>query len=228
MRLPLEGASDANLPVVEWLTRDELLLHGNTLTVLDFRSEPPATTDILRDIFLLDIEYPLDVWGMDSVHSKDGDGYYIGVQVNHPQNKDGYVYSSKTGQVEVFHHDVSTLIFLAGNQWMRLLKWDDEPTYRDEYELVWLDQSNEQTRLKVEGHVPRAQPQMIPRFLPGTSQLVFSSSQGISLVSIPDGETVGFWELASNADYFDVFPALNGEALVVASSGDGLYYIPLP
>ena len=62
----------------------------------------------------------------------------------------------------------------------------------------------------------------------GSSQLVFSSSQGISLVSIPDGKTTHFWELASNADYFDVTPTPNGEALIIASGGDGLYYIPLP
>lgn len=226
--IPLEGASDANLPIVEWLTRDELLSHGSTLTVLDFRSEPPAATDVLRDIFLLDIAYPLDVWGMDSVRSEDGEGYYIGVQVNHPRNTDAYVYSSETGQVEVFQHDVSTLIFLPDGQWMRLLKWENEPTYRDEYELVWMDRSNEKTRLKVEGHAPRAHPQIFPRYLPGTSQLVFHSSQGISLVSIPDGKTTAFWELSSHAEYFDVFPSPNGEALIVASDRDGLYYIPLP
>lgn len=226
--IPLEGASDANLPIVEWLARDELLLHGSTLTVLDFRSKPPTKTDILKDIFLLDIAYPLDVWGMDSVRSEDGEGYYIGVQVNHPRNTDAYVYSSETGEVEVFQHDVSTLLFFDDGQWMRLLKWEDEPTYRDEYELVWMDRSNEKTRLKVEGHAPRAHPQLFPRYLPGTSQLVFHSSQGISLVSIPDGKTTAFWELSSHAEYFDLFPSPNGEALIVASDRDGLYYIPLP
>ena len=225
--IPLEGASDANLPIVEWLTRDELLLHGTTLTVLDFRSEPPAATDILRDILLLDIAYPFDVSGMDSVGSRDGEGYYIGVQVNHPRNTDAYVYSSETGQVEIFQHDVSTLLFFPDGQWMRLIKWEDEPTYRDEYELVWMDRPNEPVRLKVEGHVPRAHPQLFPMYLPWISQLVFHSSQGISLVSIPDGETTGFWELSSHAEYFDVIPSPNGEALIVASDGDGLYYIPL-
>jgi hypothetical protein len=34
--IPLEGASDANLPTVEWLTRDELLVHGKTLTMHGF------------------------------------------------------------------------------------------------------------------------------------------------------------------------------------------------
>lgn len=227
-RIPLEGASDANVPIVEWLTRDELLRYGNTLTLMDFRSEPPVLTDILRDIFLLDIAFPDDIWGMETVRSKDGESYFIGVQLNHPNNKDAYVYSSETRQVEVFHHDVSTLIFFPDDQWMRLLKWEDPPAFRDEYELVWMHQPNETLRLKVEGHVPRANPQMIPRYLPATSQLVFSSSQGISLISIPDGKTVGFWEPASNADYYDVLPSPNGEALIVAASGDGLYYIPLP
>lgn len=223
--LPLEGASDANLPIAEWLTRDELLLHGDKLTVLDFRSNPPAMTDVLRDIFLLDIAYPNDVSSMDSV--RVGEEYYLGVQVNHPRNKDAYLYSSKTGQVEIFQHDVSTLFFLDDGQWMHLSKWEDEPSYRDEYMMVWMDQPNEPVRLKVEGHVPRAHPQIFPRYLPHSSQLVFRSSQGISLISIPDGKTVGFWDLSNNADYFDVIPAPNGEALIVASGGDGLYYIPL-
>jgi len=223
--LPLEGASDASLPFVEWLTHDDLLLHGSKLTVMDFRSDPPAETDVLRDIFLLDIAYPNNISSMDSVHTDEG--YYLGVQVNHPRNQDGYVYSSKTGQVEVFQQDVSTMIFFEDGQWMRLMKWEDEPSYRDEYLMVWMDRSNEETRLMVEGHVPRAHPQIFPKYLPSSSQLVISSSQGISLVSIPDGKTIGFWELASNADYFSVIPSPSGEALIIAADGDGLYYIPL-
>ena len=185
-------------------------------------------TDVLKDIFLLDIAYPEDVWVMDTVRFKDGEAYFIGVQVNHPNNKNAYVYSSETRQVEVFHHDVSTLIFFLEGQWIRLLKWDDPPAFRDEYELVWVHQPNESMRLRVEGHVPRVHPQMIPRYLPATSELIFSSSQGISLISIPNGKTTGFWEMTGNPDFFSVIPSPNGEALIVAADGDGLYYIPLP
>lgn len=224
--LPLEGASDANLPIVEWLTHDELLLHGVKLTVLDFSSDPPTMTDILKDIFLLDIAYPNDVSSTDSVRTDDG--YYLGVQVNHPRNQAGYVYSSKTGQVEVFQQDVSTMIFFEDGQWMRLMKWEDEPSYRDEYLMVWMDQSNAETMLKIEGHVPRAHPQIFPGYLPVSSQLFVSSSQGISLIALPGGRTVGFWDLSSDADYFSVIASPNGEVLIVESTGDGLYYIPIP
>ena len=228
---PLVGASDEYLPRIDWLTSDELLLHTKTVTIMDFRSEPPATTDVLKDIFLLDIAYPFDAWGMDTVSLQDGTEYFIGVQVNHPRNKGSYIYSSVTGQVEVFSSDVSGLIFLPDGQWMRLLKWEEDGTAsRDEYELVWPDGSHETIRLTVEGHTPRANFQIFPGYLylPDSARLIFSSSQGISLVSIPDGRTVGFWDISSDADYFSVYSTPNGEALIAESGGDGLYYIPIP
>ena len=110
-----------------------------------------------------------------------------------------------------------------------LPKWEDSPAYRDEYEMVWLDQPGETHRLVIEGHTPRSRPQMFPGYLSARSQLVFSSSQGISLVSIPDGELVSFWELASAKDYTSsVFPSPRGEGLAVVAHGVGLYYISLP
>ena len=224
--MPLQGVSDANLPIVDWLTRDELLLHSKTLIVMDFRVNPPARTDLIHDTFLLDIGYPIDVSSMD-IHSGLND-YTLGLRVNHPHNQGAYVYDSKTGQVTVYEHDTHTLFFFPDGGWMRLFKWEDEPSYRDEYEMVWMDQSSTARRLVVEGHVPRNHPQMFPYYLPKSEQLVFSSSQGISLVSIPGGETTHFWTLhgADNA-YSRVLPSPQENALAVFVAGVGLYYIPL-
>jgi hypothetical protein len=227
-RLPLEDALDAGPPIVEWLTGDELLVHGSTLIVVDLRSDPPQMTDLLRDVFLLDIAYPTGFSSLDSLSNPAGDGYYLGLRANHPRNQAIYVYDSATGQVELFQHDIDSLFFFPGGQAMVLLKWEDTPTYRDEYELIWLEQPRQARRLVVEGHTPRSHPQIFPRYLPATSQLVFSSSQGISLVSIPGGETVRFWEPAGGGGFYRALPAPGGEALVVVASGDGLYYIPLP
>lgn len=224
-RLPLEGASDASLPVVEWLTVDELLLYGERLSVLDFSVEPPLVTDVLKDIFLLDIGLS-DVSSLDTAHTDDG--FYLGLQVNHPRNQNAYVYASNTQQVALFQQDVSTLVFLEDGQWLRLTRWEDQPSYRDEYLLVWMNRSRVETMLKIGGHVPRAHPQIFPGYLPVSSQLFISSSQGVSLVSMPDGETIGFWDLSSDADQFSVIASPGGEALIVESRGDGLYYIPIP
>ncbi len=226
--LELKNVSDANLPIVEWLTRDELLLQGQSLTVLDLRSNPPIMTDLIHDIFLLDIAYPFDVSSMDTHINPNGDGYIIGLRVNHPHNQEVYLYDSKDGQVKVFEHDTHSLFFFPDGGWMQLPKWEGEPSYSDEYEMVWMDQPGKEQRLVVEGHVPRSHPQMFPKYLPDLSRFVFNSSQGISLVSIPDGKTIHFWELSGDTDFFSVFPSPNEEALIVRADGDGIYYIPLP
>lgn len=226
--LALKNVSDANLPIVEWLTHDELLLHGQSLTVIDFRANPLVTTDLIRDIFLLDIEYPIDISSMDTHPNPNGDDYVIGLRVNHPHNQGVYLYDSKVGQVKVFEHDTHSLFFFPDGGWMQLPEWEDEPSYTDEYEMVWMDQGEKQQRLSVEGHVPRSHPQMFPKYLPSPSRLVFNSSQGISLVSIPDRETIRFWELSGETEFFSLFPSPNEEALVVRADGDGIYYIPLP
>ena len=227
-KIALQNVSDANLPIVEWLTRDELLLQGQSLTVMDFRSDPLKTTDLIHDIFLLDIGYPTDVSSIDTHTYPTGDGYVIGLRVNHPHNQGVYLYDSMSGQVKVFEHDTHSLFFFPDGGWMQLPKWEDTPSYTDEYEIMWMDQAGTQQRLKVEGHVPRSQPQLFPKYLPSSSRLVFNSSQGISLVSIPDGETIRFWELSGKTDFFSVFPSPNEEALFVKADGDGIYYIPLP
>ncbi len=225
---PLAAASDDSLPVVEWLTSDELLLHGPTPLLMDLRADPPQTTDLIGDIFLLDIEYPTDFSSLDSLPNLAGDGYYVGVRANHPRNQGVYLYASATGQVELFQHDSDSLFFSPDGQWLRLPKWEDTPTYRDEYELVWLDETRQTHRLAVEGHTPRSHPQLFPVYLPDRAQLVFSSSQGISLVSLPDGETLRFWKPAGGRDFYRLLATPNGEALVAVADGDGLYYIPLP
>jgi hypothetical protein len=225
---PLIAASDASLPIVEWLASDELLLLDPTPFLMDLRVDPPQTTDLIGDIFLLDSEYPTDFSALDSLPNLAGDGYYVGVRANHPRNQAVYLYASATGQVELFQHDSDSLFFSPGGQWLRLPKWEETPTYRDEYELVWLDETRQTHRLAVEGHTPRSHPQLFPVYLPGRAQLVFSSSQGISLVSLPDGETLRFWEPTGGRDFYRILATPNGEALVAVADGGGLYYIPLP
>jgi hypothetical protein len=112
-----------------------------------------------------------------------------------------------------------------------LTKFEANPTYRDEYELVWVDTPEvEPRRLVVQGHVPRNYPDLNAEYLPGSSRMVFGSSQGVSLVSIPDGELLGFWELegGSTSPSTYVIASPDGKALVAIVERVGLYYIPLP
>jgi hypothetical protein len=230
--LPLEYASDQSAPRVEWLTRDELLLHsGDLLAVMDLRSEPPRTIHVLKDIFALDIAYPEEISSMVSIVDQTGEGYHLAVRVNHPRNQDSYLYHSETGSVEILRHEVNTILFFPDGEWTELRNFPEYEDVPDEYELVWVDTPGKETRrLVVQGHTPRDYPTLYVRYLPRSSQMAFSSSQGVSLVSVPDGELLRFWELAGGegSHYAHLFATPDEKALVAVAEGDGLYLIPLP
>jgi len=91
--LPLEYAFDQSAPWVEWLTKDELLLHSEgVLAMVDFRSDPPRIVNVLKDIFALDIAYPEEISSMAPITDKAGESYHLAVRVNHPRNQDLYLY----------------------------------------------------------------------------------------------------------------------------------------
>jgi hypothetical protein len=207
------------------MSEEELILHGNgALFVIDFRPDPPKFTDVLRDIFLLDISYP------DDVSSFAWEGHHLSVRVNHPRNQGIYIFHPETGQVEIIQpKDASPLLFFPNGEMVEMANYLAESS-EDKYELIWMDAPNTASQtITVQGHLPRNYPNLFPRYLPESSQLAFNSSQGVSLVSIPDGETVGFWELAGGGGYSSyVVPPSAFPALVVVAEGDGLYYIPLP
>jgi hypothetical protein len=223
--LPLDIASDQSAAMVEWMSEDELLLHGSgALFVIDFRSDPPEFTDVMRDIFLLDVSYP------ENISSFAWEGEHLSVRVNHPRNQDIYIYHPETNEVEIIQpKDASPLLFYPNGEMVEMANFISESPARDAYELIWIDAPDVQSQfITVQGHLPRNYPNLFPRYLPATSQLAFSSSQGVSLVSVPGGEMLGFWELAGGGGYSSyVVPPSAYPALVVVAEGDGLYYIPL-
>jgi hypothetical protein len=102
---------------------------------------------------------------------------------------------------------------------------------QDEYDLTWVDQpAKAAPKLIVKGHLPRDYPRLGVRLLPGNAlgiaPIAFSSSQGVSLVSLPDGKLLRFWELAGLQGPPYVVAAPHGEALVAVADAS-LYYIPL-
>jgi hypothetical protein len=156
-----------------------------------------------------------------------GDGYIIVVRANHPHNQDAYLYDSETGKVSIFQSDTSLLFFAPDGALLQSPIWEDTPSYRDEYDLILMDHPDDVRHLMVEGHNPRSYPQLFPRYLPLSSQMVFNSSQGISLVSLPDGRTIRFWTPEGDSNYYTVIPSPNDTSLAITDNGNNLYYIPL-
>jgi hypothetical protein len=223
--LPMEDASDQSAPMVIWASEDELLFNGdNALFLIDFRTTPPKFTAVLRDIFLLDISYPNDV------STFAWEGHHISIRVNHPRNQGIYIFHPETGQVEVIQpKSASPLLFFPNGEMVEMANYLGDAPTEDIYELIWVDAPDTASPIiTVQGHLPRNYPNLFPRYLPESSRLAFSSSQGVSVISIPDGETLGFWELGGGGGYSSyLVPPSAYPALILVADGDGLYYIPL-
>jgi hypothetical protein len=223
-RLSLDNDSDWSAPWFEWVT-DAALVTDAGGTLIDLRAEPPTVTDLNAEVFLLDTSDFAS-----SATLVAGPDAFIAVRVNHPRNQNAYLYHLGTGQVEVLQSESDLVLFLGDRQWTQLPMAEFPPGYRDEYELVWLDAPQAAPRrLAVEGHVPRNYPTLSMRYLPASSRMAFASSQGVSLVSIPEGDLLKFWDLAGGggSPHTHLLATPDGRALVADAAGVGLYFIPL-
>jgi hypothetical protein len=228
--LELEEASEQSAPMIQWLSRDELLLHGQgELKVYDFTIVPPGVTDVMKDRFSLDLAYPNEISAMDALANPASGDYHLILRANHPRNQAIYMYHSETGQSEILHPEGDALLFFPSGEWTEMTKVEYAPAEGDEYELYWIDAGpREPARLAVQGHLPREDPRLWVRYLPDASQLVFSSQQGVSLVSLPDGRLLRFWELSGGSGLSPaILVAPDERSLIVAAEGEGLYWIPL-
>lgn len=229
--VPLARSSDQSAPWIAWLTNDKLLIHSDSLFEMDFRTEPASLTNIVADVFSLKISYPNDVWSMSTTSGNNREGYYIALRVNTPDDQSIYLYHSQTDQIDELQSSVGTFIFLPDGQSIELMKPESSPSDQDEYDLIWMNKTKTETeRLTVEGHNPRHYPTLFAQYLPGSSRIIFSSSQGISMMSVPDGKLLNFWELVDgeNTPSTSTLTSPNEKTLVVIVPGVGLYYIPLP
>jgi hypothetical protein len=211
-------------PIIEWLREDAIFVwaFGDTGPLLvDFATEEPQVTAVLSGLFGLEITYPDEFMAATVAADEESGNYHIAFKANAATDRSTYLYHSESGQVERLPRDASTMLLFPDGDFETLPRGEDEPGSADEFELVWVDDPGQEAELFiVEGHTPRNYPTMRPRLLPDRSGIVFASSQGVSLVSIPGGQLAGFWSLESDGDPFipvvNVSP--NGEYLAVSAS----------
>lgn len=227
--LHLPGDFGQSAPWVEGLSKTEILLHSSgDWLIVDLSASPPQFTNVLADIFNLDVEFPNEISASGSFVDKDGIGYYLAVRLNHPRNQAVYLYHATTEQVHVYDHEHHTLLLFPDGELWEMAKQESEPTYRDEYDLVRAEQPEAvQPRLFITGHTPREYPHLSLRYLPHITHLAVASAHGVSLLSLPGGEMVMYWDLVGDGFSPWLLASPDGSALVAAKGLGGLYYLPL-
>jgi hypothetical protein len=226
--LPMAEASDQSAPRVDWLTPQELLLMSSgVLCILDLSADPPQSTDVMAEIFGLDLDFPDEVWGNGWQVNWESGSYMLTLQANRRHNQSFYLYQSATGVIDVYDEDVHLLLFFPNGQMEQWTKPETAPSAPDEFALIDVGEGKVYPPLTIKGHTPRDYPRLSMAYLAASAQLAVASSQGISLHTLPDGEMITFWRLAGQGFAPGLRPALDGSALVAIRDQGGAYWLPL-
>ena len=230
-RLTLPGPSANNFPSIEWLSDHELLVSGqDMLSLIDLEANPPRASNVFKDLFSLDIAFPNDISSLATLPDPSGKSFKLAVRINHPRNQNIYIYYSDSGKTEILHPSMNALLFFSNGDWTELSKLEDMNHLQDTFDLYWPDSPEMASQqLAVLGHIPRNYPSLNLKYLTNKSQILLGSSQGISLVSMPDGKLLGFWELSDQKYHMQpsMLVSPDHRMLVVYAEGDGLYTIAL-
>jgi hypothetical protein len=225
----LDLASEQSAPFIEWLNNEKLLLHGpNALIMLDFSTTPPRQVNVIRDLFHLTLAYPDQVSSMSSVTALDGSGYHLLVWANLPADQRLYIYHSENDQLSVLRPRSPAILVFPDGQWERMTQLQPNLPTADQVEFDWVDSTAAPLTIPISGHLPRGYPSLDVRYLPQTSRLLLASSNGVSLLSFPEGELLHFWETGSGRD---TAPWLNlspdEKTALISVQWDGLFSIPI-
>jgi hypothetical protein len=254
--LPVPGSSGQSAPRVAWLDGHELLLSGaGSPALVDIQANPARIKDVLKDIFALDVT-AAHLSTVASLPDPGGQSYHLVVRVDDPRSQAVYLYHAETGAVEILHPAANQVLLFPDGSWIETapltvpapspeglcsnssVKCGGTPAFNgknntqspETIQLDWVDAPGKAAlQLPVQGHSPRNDHFLGAKYLPGSSQMIFSSSQGISLVALPGGELLKFWTLAerntNGTPSVQVSP--DGRTLAAFLGSTGLYYIPL-
>ena len=223
--LALDLASDQSAPFVEALAKEQVILSGEGgLLLVDLATDPPTVTDVMADIFHLEVTYPFEMSSTGWYTESGGESYYLVLRLNHPRNTALYWYHSTDDRIEILDNNRLTLLLMPDNQMWDMSPWEDQPTYVDKYEVITLENAAS-TLIQFPGHVPRSYPRLSFKYLPPTDQIVVASSQGIALHSLATGELNAFFDTGGAGFSPQLIVAPDGESIIVSKDFGPLYWL---
>lgn len=207
---------------IDWLLEDIILVYGGpylSSVLVELQTDGSARmTPVLQDIFDLESLPPSEISGQGGFGDQQRGFYYLTLVTHSEEERALYIYYSAGDRVEKLPHDLDTFLFLPGSEVVNMSLLEETPSYTDIFELVWVDHPSRQNQqLTVQGHTPRQYPILVHAWEPVTQRMAFGSTQGVSLVSIPDGRLIEFWSLdgAQNSSYTNLSLSPDGKTLAV-------------
>jgi hypothetical protein len=227
----MDLASQQSAPWIEWVSSEALLVSGpESMLLLNMTTTPVQPQDVVRDLFKLRLKYPNQMHSSASLAARDGSAYHLMIWANLPGDQRLYLYHSENGQVSVYQpRGAQVVLRFSDGQSMRLFRLEDNPT-ADRVTFYAVDGPDASPlEVAVSGHLPRGYPMLEVQPLPGAERLLASSSNGVSLISLPGGEQLHFWQTGSSGEPSPMLLlSPDGSTAFTVAAGEGVYQIPLP
>jgi hypothetical protein len=221
--IPLDISPDNYPPMAEWVMEDQVFIwdHSEAGPVLvSVLSDGVDFTRVIPEYLgLNDLDYPNDINGMGVSTDADANRYFIVLYREFGDKLRVYVYDSSLEGSRELAYEENVILFEPGRIHL-LSRQDFAHLYEHELydQLRLTDPELQPEPLTIQGHWPRRSNRLEVNLMPGRGEILISSSQGVSLVSLPGGEMLGFWELvgAENAINANAQISERGDVIIIA------------
>jgi len=228
--LEIHSSHEWGAPSSEWLGTQRLFIWSMDQIgpiLLDLSQEPPQQVRVFAELYGIDMLYPEQLSSMGVFYAPDGDEYHIVFKAEFPDDRSIYLYHSESGQVEKLDGDRQAMMIFPDDQRMSLISMPDGPVEDGSYDVLWVDEPDRpQVHVEASGHLPRNYYLLQSHLLPGGTRMLFGSSQGISLVDLPDGKTLAFWRLTGVEGSWLPHLYLSPDGRVLIATTESLESVP--
>jgi hypothetical protein len=202
---------------IEWVSKEQLLL-SDTITgmrLIDISSQPVQYTNLFPDLF--GFEFPsmniVTAWG--SMEGTGGQDYHLILATGMAANGQYYIYHSESGVVDQYPLAPPLLVVFPTGEGGTVPSFVNGSQTNNTFRVILVDSNIEPYDLVAKGHIPSQDIWSFATILPGAQKVLFSSTQGISLVDLKSGEILHFWELENQEQYQDFYSILSPDGKTV-------------
>jgi dipeptidyl aminopeptidase/acylaminoacyl peptidase len=204
--ISVPGASPDSTSWVDWVLEDTLVVNGpgHHMILVERSPSGPARQRVMDELAVENLQPGAQVMAYGTLGEPQRSVYHVFVVLQSGETRTVYLYHREDERIEVLDQESWMLLIFPDGQTQSLNILDDNPPFTAKCQIVWVDQPDRAPQeIVAAGHTPRNHPDLWPQWIPEREQLIFASSQGVSLMSARTNTVVEFWRLegSENSDY---------------------------
>jgi hypothetical protein len=221
--ISVPGVSPDSLFWVDWVLEDTLVIYGpeGHMTLVERSPSGPAQQRLMDELSVDNLQPGAQVMAQGTLGEPQREVFHVYVSLQTGERRTIYMYHSEDGRIEVLDQNSWMLLIFPDGQIQRLNILEYDPPFTVNCQIVWVDQPERTPQeIVATGHTPRSHPDLWPQWIGEREQLIFASSQGVSLMSARTNQVLEFWRLdgSEDSDYTLASLSPNHTTLVAQTS----------